>query len=297
MEKRLTPLQVECLHDWHLSDQLIPSSTAEKFQLALTHWIQSIKRMMLDSGKSQPEPFVLHRIASTVSYFVGTGSSADKTLLVCFSSRGDARLMMPNAVLMQHTNSACYDLLIISEPLRQGYRLGVPSLGKNVTEVIESIARLGLVSEYGRIRTLGCSAGGYPAVIAAYFLGAEMAVSVGGRFPAERHPIRILNMIYTTWRAMRKGRCSRVLMSYATDKTRDRSYTRVIGYLCGGSLIAVEFTNGIVGHRIFRRLVERGELAAFLSRTIFAEMNDELIVTERANVIMSFPTTRIRPYS
>jgi len=297
LEKRLTPLEAECLRDWHLNDQLLPPGATVKFQKAFTHWIQNMKRMMLDSGKQQPEPFVLHRIAPTVTHFVGSGSPANKTLLLCFSARGGGRLMMPNAILMQHTNADRYDLMIISEPLREGYRLGVPSLGKNVTEVIESIARLDSVGEYSRIRTLGCSAGGYPAVIAGYLLGAEMAVSVSGRFPSERYPLRILNMVYTTWQAKRKGSCSCVLMSYAADKTRDRSYNRVIAGLCGGSMIGVEFTNGKVGHRILRRLVERGELASYLSRTIFADQDDALIATERESVVMSFPSTQIRPYN
>lgn len=152
------------------------------------------------------------------------------------------------------------------------------------------------IGAYSRIRTLGSSAGGYMAVIVGYHLGAEMTVSIGGRFPAERHPVRILKMVLTTWRAKRIGNNTRVIMSYDADKTRDRNYARIIAGLCGGSLLAVEVTNEKVGHRIFECLVERGELAPYLARTIFAEMNDELITTEQANAIMDFPTTRIRSF-
>lgn len=87
-----------------------------------------------------------------------------------------------NAVLLQHTDSARYDLLIIAELLNEGYRPGVPSLGKNVTEVCKWIARLDLINNYRKIRTLGCSAGGYAAVIVGYLVDAEMAACVGGRF-------------------------------------------------------------------------------------------------------------------
>jgi hypothetical protein len=282
LEARLTPMEVECLYDWHLGGQLIPSDAAAKFQAVLTLWFKGIKKYMLDSGKSQPEPFVSHKITYTVTHFVGPGSPADKTLLVCFSTRGGRRLMMPNAVLMQHTDSARHDLLIISEPLGANYWQGVPGLGKNLIEVIEWLARLELIGAYSRIRTLGCSAGGYAAVIAGHLLGAEMAVSVGGRFPSKhKHPIRILGMIFTTWRVMRKGHCPRVLVSYAADKSRDRKFASVMARLFGSKPEIVELRNEKVGHDVLARLLERGELAPYLERTIFSELNGELIRTER----------------
>ncbi|MBL4712533.1 MAG: AMP-binding protein [Gammaproteobacteria bacterium] len=296
LESRLTPIEVECLIVWHPVHRLIPSSTAVKFQTALNHWLQKMKRMMSGSGKQQSKPFTWHKIAPHVTHFVGPGLSANKTLLVCFSPLGSHNLMMPNAVLMQHTDSVYYDLLIISEPLNEGYRQGVPLLGNNVTEVVESLAKLDLMGDYCHIRTLGSSAGCYPAVIAGYLLGAEMSVSIGGRFPSERHPLRFFKMVFTIWRAKRKGRCSRVLMSYATDSTRDRNYTRVMVRLCGSSALGVECTDEKVGHLIFERLVERGELALYLARTIFANTNDALIATERIHVIMNLSTTQIRPY-
>ncbi len=85
-------------------------------------------------------------------------------------------------------------------------------------------------------------------------------------------------------------------MSFAIDNNRDRNFSRIMSRLCSSNSIAVEITNEKIGHRVFERLVERGELAPYLARTIFAEMDDELIPTERENVIMNFPTTRIRPY-
>lgn len=295
LDHRLTPSEVTCLHEWHFNGQLIQTSVAEKFQSAITYWLQGLKRMMLDSGKQQAEPFTAHKIASSVTHFVGPGSFADKTLLVCFSERGGRQLMMPNAVLMQHTNSACYDLLIIAEPLSEGYMDGVPPLGKNISEVSNWIARLGFIDEYRSIRTIGCSAGGYAAVVAGYLLGAEMAVCVGGRFHSERYLLKILDKIFTTWRATRKGKCSSVLMIYDPVIKRDQKYARVIAGLSGANLVAMEFTDGDLGHYILQRLVERGELAAYLAKTIFAEMNDPLIVSSRANVIMSFPAGNIRP--
>ena len=296
LENRLTPLEVECLLDFHLSGQLIPPRAAEKFGEAITNTLGNIKNLMADSGKQQPEPFVAHRKAPPVTLFTGPGSPAEKTLLICFSERGHRQLSMPNAVLMQHTDSTHYDLLIIAEPLGESYRLGVPHLGNNVIEVSEWLANQDFISDYNLIRTFGSSAGAYPAVVAGYRLKAEIAVSVGGRFHHRRkHPIKFLERVFFISRAASKGNCSRVLLSYSISKRRDKKYAQIIAALLGGNRIALEFVDKKVGHKILRELVRRGELASFLARTIFAEMNDELIVAERANVIMSFPAAKVRP--
>ena len=295
MEYRLTPTQVEDLYESNNVCRLIPSNAAPKYHKALSHWLEKIKGMMMGSGKSKPEPFVSQRVAPYVTYFVGSGSSIEKTLLICFSEAGARSLGMPNAVLLQHMDSVRYDMMIISEPLNEKYRLGVPHIGSNITEVIEWVTKLDFVKNYSRIRTLGCSAGAYPAVIAGYYLGAELAVSVGGRFHTKSHTLKSLERIITTWRATRTRYCSRVLMSYAKEEFRDRIYAKIISMLSGGSLMAVEFTNGKVEHLFFRQLVERGELAQYLRRTIFADMNDELMSTQRANVIISLPADKIRP--
>jgi len=282
LESRLTPMQVECLYDWHRSGQLIPSNAATKFHRVLTFWFQGLKQMMSGSGKSQPEPFVVHRISYTLSHFVGPGSAADKTLLVCFSNGGGRNLGMPNAVLMQHTDSTRHDLLIVSEPLNANYQQGVPGLGKNLMEVIEALARREIIGDYRRIRTFGWSAGGYAAMLAGHLLGAELAVSVGGRFPSKRkQPLRILRMILAIWRVMHKGHCAAVLVSYAADNSRDRKFARIMTRLFGSHPDIVKVANQTIGHSILGRLVERGELTPYLARTAFAELDDKLIAPER----------------
>lgn len=294
LEHRLTPLDIELLHSANIRQLLIAPSAAEKFHRALSLWLDNLQSMLLDSGKSQAEPFIGHRINATVSHFTGPGTPDKKTLLICFSEVGGRTMMMPNAVLMQHTDAALYDLLIIAEPLNEGYRLGVPQLGSTVIEVIDWIAELALIGNYRSIRTTGCSAGCYPAVIAGYRLGAELAVSIGGRFHSKRQPGKILERIYTTWRGLRKRHCDRVLICYDRVIKRDRHYARVIGWLTGGSLLAIKFPHERVGHLILPQLLERSLLVPFLARTIFANMDDELITRQRAKLTLSLPDNKIR---
>lgn len=291
LDHRLTPIEMECLYDWHCNGQLIPKEAAIKFQTAISHWLKETKAMMLHSKKPLAEPFSSRRMAPTVALFSGPGSPTGKTLLICFSPKGLRHLQMPNAVLMQHTNAARYDVLIISEPLNKGYLSGVPPFSKNLMEVIEWLAKQHEINAYNSIRTLGFSAGSYPAVVAGYLLKAEMAVSVSGRFhKKKRHPLKNLAKLITIWKAARQGHCPRVLISYATDNSRDRKYARVIAKISAGSIVSVKCNNGKIGHLLLQWLLESGELAHYFGQTIFSEMDGKTIATKQENTTISFPT-------
>lgn len=270
LEARLTPTEVKCLHNFFLNKKLIPTETDQKFYTILTIWFQGLERMFSISTKTRLESFVAKRVKCTATHFVGPGKKAEKTLLICFSARGSRCLMIPNAVLLQHTDATQYDLLIISEPFNANYQQGVPLLGNNLIDVVQTLKQLELTHLYRSIRTLGFSAGGYAAMIAGHLLHAEMAVSVAGRFPSKhKHPIIFFNMILTSWRVMRARPCQHMLMSYGANKSRDRKFADIMARLFGCTRDVVNFNDEDVGHNILGRLVERGELHTYLARTLF----------------------------
>ncbi len=289
LEHRLTPIELEHLHHWHDNGQLIPRESAEKFQTAVSYWLKETKKLMLHSGKQQPEPFSSHRIAPTAILYSGPGSTADKTLLICFTPNGHRHFMMANAVLLQHTNSERFDLLIISEPLNNGYQLGSLPFGKNLTKAIARIKKLDWINHYSSLRTFGFSSGGYVAVIAGHHLKADVAISVSGRFHPKKHLIKNLDKTITTWKAVHKGHCPRVLISHAADNSRDRKYANIITKIAGGNKFVVKFENRSIGHLILPWLLERGELATYLARTVFAEKHDELITGKQKTIVMNVP--------
>lgn len=296
LEHRLTPRDIDLLSTLHQDQRLIPTSVAEKFQLAVSTWLQKMTKWMQSSGKQDPEPFIARRVAPSVLHFVGPGSPGDKKLLICFAPKTGRQLTIPNAVLMQHTDATRYDLLVIADSARESFRTGVPLLGRNIDEVIEWLSRQALLNDYSAIRTIGCSAGAFLAVIAGKRLNAELALSVAGRFHAERYPLRILGRIIATWRTFRNTDFSRVLMSYPADKgkSRDRIYAQTIAKLTGGCMVGLEFTNGTAGHHFLQPLVERGELKQFLDCTVFASVHDELFESRQTHVIFSLPAGRFR---
>ena len=249
--------------------------------------------MMLESGKNQPEQFIFKRISPHARYFIGTGSSAEKTLMVCFAGRGARNMSMPSTVLLQHTNSTCYDLLIISEPLNQEYRYGVPHLGRNASEVINWIANLKIVNGYGRIRTVGCSAGAHMALVAGYKLNAELAIAVGAIFHKISQPKKYLERIITIWNGVHKKHDTRVLLTYSNGEARDRHCASVISMVTGGNQIVVEHESGDIGHDLLKRLVDLNELATFLKQTIYADINHELINNQRVKAVLNLSANKI----
>lgn len=272
LDHRLTPGDVQALHDAYLGNQLIAPNAASKFHDVLAPWFDRLRDMMQQSGKSRPEPYSSNRVAPTVTLFAGPGDTAAKTLLICFAGAGSRQLIVPNPALLQHVDATRFDVLVIAEPLKQGYRLGVPLLGSNITEVVHWLGRQGLIGNYDRVRTLGCSAGGHAAIIAACYLQAELGISVGGRFHSERYPRRILDRVFSVWKAARRGTPPPILACFAADKTRDRNFARIMGWLTGARQVKVELANEEIGHLVFERLLARGELLPFLERTALASL-------------------------
>ncbi|MEM7400682.1 MAG: fatty acid--CoA ligase family protein [Pseudomonadota bacterium] len=289
LENRLTPLEVENLYESYHSQQLLSSEVDKKFHSALKQWLQSMKNTMYNDEEKKAEPFICKRMAPTVRHYTSHKSLAHKTLLICFTAAGARNMGMPNAVLLQHMNANKYDLLVITEPLNEKYLQGVPYLGKNVNETIEWLVKLPLTKNYEQVRTVGYSAGSYPAIIAGCELEAEIAVSIGGRFHTKSHPIKFLQRLFTTWQTVRKKQCSQVLMAYSTREPRDRLYAKIIAMFTSSKLLEINIADENINHLFLGQLVERGELADFFSQTIFTDIDDQCTSKNNSTLCINFP--------
>ncbi|MBW2941475.1 class I adenylate-forming enzyme family protein [Zhongshania aquimaris] len=296
LEYRLTPLDIDLLHSRNRQCQLVSANQNQKYQVAIDSWLDTLQKQLSESLKLKPEAFVLKRIAPTATLFIGVGVPSEKGLLICFPGRGDRSMMISNPVLLQHTNSADYDVLILTEPRNQSYRQGIPFLGDKVSDVINWLVNHKQLSQYGTYRTMGCSAGSYPALLAAYQLRAELVLCIGGRFHKNKRVIKILERIYTIWRAQLNGHRPQVLLSYSRLVEKDRQYARVISRLFGGNTVEITLSSGKLGHRILADLLNNGGLNVFLTRSIFANTDNELYANNSANIILSIPENTVRKH-
>lgn len=289
LEHRLTPCDVACLDYFHEKGLLIPHNSAIKFQSAVSFWLNETKKLMLNSGKSTPESFVVRNIAPGMLLFSDPKKTTEKTLLIGLPPRGVRHLMMPSAVLLQHIDSAKYDLLMISGAKNGGYQFGTFPFGRVLHQQAQWLTDQEWFKQYKRIRTLGFSAGSFPAIALGYLLNAELALSIAGRFHKKKHPLINLDKITTMWGVLRKGRCDRVLISYSADNVRDQQFARFFTKVCKAKEIRVTIKTEKLPHLMLRRLAERGELATYFDQTLFAEPDNVFFNDHRKKELISFP--------
>lgn len=288
LEHRLTPLELEVLNDWHRRGRLMGAQVEEKYRHALAEWLHRMQSMLASSGKGAPEPYTSHRISPVMMHFSGPGPAAGKTLIVCFATKGSRRLMIPNAALLQHMDARRFDVLVVSDPWVTGFRAGVPLLGSTTAEVVESVAALEWLRDYRQIRTVGCSAGCYPALLLGYRLEAELIVNVVGRFPPGRRIGALFRMLIEIRNAMRRGRRARVILAYGADR-RDRNYARIMAGLTGAGRMVVAIPGRPAAHWILNEMLEDRTLARFLEMSVLAPMQAPLLAGETRAVTVRLP--------
>jgi hypothetical protein len=289
LEHRLTPPALATLDEWHAGGRLMGAQVEEKYRRALAEWLLRLRTMLAGSGKVAPEAYTARRVSPVMTHFAGPGPAAGKTLIVCFATKGDRRLMIPNVALLQHIDARRFDVLVVADPWATAFRTGVPLLGRTAAEVVESVAALEWLRDYRQIRTLGCSAGSYPALLMGYRLQAELIVNVVGRFPAERHVGTLFRMLLEIRNAVKRGRRPRVILAYGADRSRDRNYARIVSALTGAGRMEVAIPGRQAAHWIFRDMLEDRTLSRFLEMSVLAPMQAPLLAGETGTVKVQLP--------
>lgn len=123
--------------------------------------------------ESRPEPFL--RLFSDPHI-----PKAGKTLLVVFTG-ALRRPMLPHCTFLQALPSADFDVAILTDPDNLHYAAGLKPGAGTLLEVVRTISVALSSADYRRIVALGTSSGGFPALRAGILMGAERAVSIGGR--------------------------------------------------------------------------------------------------------------------
>lgn len=273
LEHRLTPLDIDCLKEWYLGGVLLTEESPEKMHRAVSGWLAELSRLMDQSGKSGCEPFLAKRVAPAMTLYAAPGTAAGKTLLLCFPPRGYRRLVMANAVFLQHTDASRFDVLMIAESARRRFRRGLPPFGRPMHELVNELCGLECFNAYDAVRTLGFSAGAYPAIVTAFLLKAEAAFSISGRFFTKKHRLKNLETRNTLRRAVRRGQCPHVYASFSADNRRDDDYADFVARTAAARKLIVKFADRNTEHLMLQQLLERGDLLSYLDASVFADFN------------------------
>lgn len=139
-----------------------------------------------DPERKRPQ-FSRTEISHGVNFY--SANACARNLIVGFSgTRG--RLNMAIYMILQGLDESQHDLLLLSEETNAHFDLGIEGYAGSLTELMGKVGDFAAGRSYLSLITYGTSMGGFPALRGGEVLGADRAISIGGRFP--HHPARLM---------------------------------------------------------------------------------------------------------
>lgn len=183
-------------------------------------WLDELAGWASRSGSDVPQAFVRRRVRPNVLAYSDGAPAAAKTLLVCFTGVA-RRLFMPIPVFLQHVPAGRFDLLVLRDPSRNGYRDGLAGVADDFDGLVREIGTMFDRRAYRSVVTYGTSGGGLPAIVTALRYGLDKGVSVAGKGPLDPR-----------WRTVRPGGVGEMLRGLARDAVRPPNLLLVHGADC-----------------------------------------------------------------
>jgi len=255
-----------------LQGELTPGDTLEiwKDRQSLPDYIvERLDRELLWMSYGAPRPRLWRRqeLSTNVNLYSGSGGDGPKSLLLCFCGLAN-RMMVPLSAFLQHLPETEVDVVVVRDPSRHHYKMGVPEFADSLETFVDRLAERIDLSSYADLRCLGVSAGGASALYAGLMLGAERALSVCGRHPSLDEPLPPSG----DYDAMLAGRstpgATRLFAFYGEENRRDRQGTRALmAHLPAIQPVSIK---GLSGHNALFHLLETRELGNFFQRFLLA---------------------------
>ena len=150
---------------------------AEPAESPSRRWIATLERSMPVKA-ARPVEFERREHAKGVTHYTASASpAAKKTLIIGFSGIHH-RLMMPTAWLLDCLNPELYDVVVLRDFSRRSFALGLPGLGNDLMEALSGLRKYCDPRAYRKAVSLGTSAGGVPAIIAAIALRLDRGIAL-----------------------------------------------------------------------------------------------------------------------
>ena len=150
---------------------------AEPAESPSRRWIATLQGSMPVKA-ARPVEFQRHEHARGVTHYTASAfPDAEKTLIIGFSGIHH-RLMMPTAWLLDCLNPRLYDVLVLRDFSRRSFAAGLPRLGNDLLEALSGLRKHCDPRAYRKAASLGTSAGGVPAIIAAIALGLDRGIAL-----------------------------------------------------------------------------------------------------------------------
>lgn len=239
---------------------------------AETHaWADELAGMAAKSGRAAPEPFRRRRVRPHVVGYSDGGPPGAKTLVLCFTGKS-RRLFMPMPVFLQHLPAGRFDLHVLCDPSRNGYRRGLAGVAGGFSGLVDEIGRTLDRGAYRSVVAFGSSGGGIPALVTALRLGLDRGISVGGRSPVDRRWEAACTggaRALIADAARRAAAPVPLLLVHGADSAPDAAAVGDVTDLVPATTVAVCGEPGEeVGHNALLPLLRQSRLAAFLAAAL-----------------------------
>lgn len=214
------------------------------------------------AAADRPELWQRHDLGDHVDLFSARGAEpAGTTLIVGFASRS-MRLTTPTYNILCRLSPDRHALLLLRDPTREFFRHGVPGIGDTLAEVIGWLRRHVADRGYGKVCTLGASAGAIPAVCAAVAAGWPRAVACGTDSPS-RHP-HLLAALHRSLADAANAADTDITLAYSGGNARDTAGARELASLIPTARLLPD--DRFTGHALLHFLHLAGDLATFLNQ-------------------------------
>jgi len=233
----------------------------------LRAWVKSLLALGGFGWWRAPQAYARRIVAEDVELFHDPAvPTARKTLLVACTG-GGRRLMMPIPSVLQYLPSSAYDVVILKDRSDGLYDAGIAGYAESLTGLAGRIARDFRPGAYRRCITYGTSSGGFAALRLGLLLGAERAISIGGRMTwhvrriLDRRPVSAFDVLCTCI----DPSPTRLICVYGDRMAEDRRAVDVLLHSVRAEAMPVA---GIGDHNVIHELWKRRRLKPFYRQVL-----------------------------
>ena len=238
-------------------------------------WIETLERSMAVKAVRPVEFERRELLKGVTQYTANVAPAARKTLILGFSGIHH-RLMMPTPWWLCCLNPRVYDVLILRDFSRRSFAAGLPGLGNNLLSAMEGLRKVCDPRAYRKTVSLGASAGGVPAIIAAVHLRLDRGIGLGAShhlwYAEHAKALRADERGYLAVLASRPQPFPELVLVSGAEKKDDLAAALALHAAVPSRLWKLR---NCATHGVLKWHIERGTLRAFLTKLLDQSLEAE----------------------
>jgi len=272
LDNRITPAELETLAAYYLG---CPEQVAgDPFHDFTQHWLEGLIARMPKQSWTGNQQFKRRRLAHGVELYADSGATDDKKLLLCFCGNMQ-RLMMPLPLFLAHLDPNEFDVLLVKDTGRKGFREGVPNYASSAAELLNKLAALHPFDRYTNRYAFGTSGGGAIALLAGCMFDFDATSVVG----ASDSGFRTMVEDESDWLSLRRSQGNQrptITLVYGSQSRVDKRAAIALDEMLGVHHTEITSAAESMKHNCLYSVVKAGRFSELLSTTLLLPDASEL---------------------